>query len=362
VSVGPLRPLGIAAVAAAVAAAAGAAAGTRPAADAFMVRSLVSDHAAARGTDPKLVNSWGLAASPTGPWWTANEASSTSTIYSGTGAKQRLTVSVDGGPTGVAYNPTTGFRVSGGGRTAPARFLYASEDGRIRGWSPVVPHGWSDVAAVAVDESGRAAVFRGLAISTTGPPRLYVTDFHNDRVEVFDARWRRVERAGAFHDPGIPVWYAPFGVHVVGGHVFVTYVYRAPVNGNDAPTGGYVDEFDLDGRLVARVHGMGHLNAPWGVAVAPAGFGSLGGSLLVGNFGDGRVNVFRRSHGWSYAGTLRDTRGKPIAINGLWALAFGNGAMAGPRTTLFFASGPHTWRGATEQGVHGLFGAITATR
>jgi uncharacterized protein (TIGR03118 family) len=351
-----LRGLGIAAVALSVSVL--GASGATHAPDAYAVRPLVSDRAVAAVRDPQLVNSWGLAASPTGPWWTANEARNSSTLYSGAGAKQWLTVHVEGGPTGVVYNAGRGFVVSRGGVSGPARFIYASEDGTIRGWSPAVPHSWSEVAEVAVDAGARATVFRGLAI---GGGRLYATDFHNARVEVFDARWRRIVRRGAFVDRAIPAWYAPFGIQAIGRRVFVTYVWRAPVNGNDAPTGGYVDEFDLDGRLVSRVARMGPLNAPWGVALAPEGFGRHGGDLLVGNFGDGRVNAFRREErGWTHVGPLRDRAGKPLAINGLWGLAFGNGAMAGARTTLFFTSGPHRWRGATESAVHGLLGTIVA--
>jgi uncharacterized protein (TIGR03118 family) len=170
-----------------------------------------------------------------------------------------------------------------------------------------------------------------------------------------------VRRAGAFADPAIPAWYAPFGVHAIGGHLFVTYVARAPVNGNDSPSGGYVDEFDLDGRLVARVARKGALNAPWGIALAPHSFGRFRGDLLVGNFGDGRINAYRRSGAhWSYDGTLHDAQGKPLVVNGLWGLAFGNGRAAGRADTLFFASGPHDWRGETELGVHGLVGSVTA--
>jgi uncharacterized protein (TIGR03118 family) len=349
------RSLSFLAIVAAVAVGAGGAGGAARSGNVFVVHTLVTDRA-----DTELVNSWGLAASPTGPWWTANEARSSSTLYSGSGAKQLLRVAVEGGPTGIVYNPTRGFVVRAGGASGPARFIYAGEDGTIRGWSPVVPHGWSTEAMVAVDEAGRAAVFRGLAIA---PGRLYATDVHNARVEVFDARWRRIDRPGAFVDRAIPAWYAPSGIRVVGRRVFVTYVWRAPVNGNDAPHGGYVDEFDLDGRLIARVAAMGPLHAPWGIAPAPEGFGSLGGDLLVGNFGDGRINVFRKSKGgWTHRGALRDARGKPIVINGLWGLAFGNGAMAGSRTTLFFAAGPHRWRGDTEADVHGRLGSITAVR
>ena len=194
------------------------------------------------------------------------------------------------------------------------------------------------------------AVFRGLAIAGG---RLYATDFHNDRVLVFDRRWRPVVRRGAFVDPAITAWYAPFGIQAVGSRIFVTYAYRAPVDGNDAPSGGYVDEFDLDGRLVARVAHMGPLDQPWGVAQGPDR------RLYVGNFGSGRIAVFARAGGgWRFDGYVRGSGGKPLAVPGLWGIAFGNGAMAGPRDTLFFAAGPHRWAGSSEIDVHGLFGAI----
>jgi uncharacterized protein (TIGR03118 family) len=327
--------------------------------NAYVVRGLVSDeHRRAANVDARLVNAWGLASSPTGPWWTSNEASATSTLYSAEGRKQLLTVSVEGGPTGIAYYGGKGLRISAGGRSDPARFVYACEDGMLRAWTPTVPRGWSTQAVVVVDEAAEAAVFRGVAIAGE---RVYATDFHNARVDVYDASWRRVRRPGAFVDRAVPEWYAPFGIRAIGGHLFVTYVARAPVNGNDSPTGGYVDEFDRNGALVARVVGKGVLNAPWGMALAPRSFGRFGGDLLVGNFGDGRINAFRRSGArWSYDGTLHTAKGKPVVVNGLWALAFGNGGTAGPADTLFFASGPHDWRGETELGVHGLVGSISS--
>jgi uncharacterized protein (TIGR03118 family) len=326
--------------------------------NAYVVHGLVSDEGRrAPLVDGRLVNAWGLAASPTGPWWTGNEASSTSTLYSGEGRKQHLTVGVAGGPTGVAFYGGKGLLVKAAGRSDPARFVYACEDGMLRAWTPTVPASWSIQAVVVADEAADAAVFRGVAIDGG---RVYATDFHNGRVVVYDDRWRRLRLPGAFADPAIPEWYAPFGVKALGGHVFVTYVFRAPVNGNDAPKGGYVDEFDRDGKLLARVAHAGPMNAPWGLVLAPRSFGPFGGDLLVGNFGDGKINAYRRTGvGWAYDGTLDDRRGQPLMLNGLWALAFGNGGMSGDRDTLFFTSGPHTWRGETEQSVHGLLGSIT---
>lgn len=332
-------------------------------ADAYVVRPLVSDkglHAA--NHDAALVNAWGLASSPTGPWWTANEARGRSTLYASDGRKQTLTVRVDGGPTGIAYNGGAGFVVRAGGTSAPARFLYACEDGMIRGWAPSVPHSWSREAEIAVDEATAGAVFRGVAIATLsgGTQRLYATDFHNARVVVYDGDWRRVLRRGAFVDRSIPSWYAPFGIQAAGRRVFVTYASRAPVNGNDSPTGGYVDEFDLDGRLVARVGRMGPLNEPWGLALASRTAGRSSAELFVCNFGGGRIDVYaRRAGGWSFRGQLRRRDGSPVVVSGLWGIAFGNGGMAGPSDTLFFAAGPHRWRGASELAVHGLFGSIT---
>ncbi len=335
------------------------AAGASRAQTGYVVHPLVSDvRGRAAFADSALVNAWGLAASPTGPWWTSNEAQASSTLYSGEGRKQHLAVEVAGGPTGVAFNGGRGFRISAGGRSDPARFVFACEDGMVRAWTPTVPGGWSTTSVVAVDEAAKAAVFRGLAVAGG---RLYVTDFHNARVEVYDDRWRRLHLRHAFVDEAVPDWYAPFGIAAIGDHVFVTFVWRAPVNGNDAPTGGYVDEFDRDGQLVARVARRGALNAPWGMALAPPSFGTFAGDLLIGNFGDGRINAYRKiSAGWAHDGMLRDPSGAPVAINGLWGLAFGNGAMAGSRESLFFTSGPHDWRGVTEQAVHGLLGSITA--
>ena len=335
------------AVAIVVAALATAGAASRARFDRYVLHRLISDRA-----DAQLVNAWGLAASATGPWWVANEGRSSSTLYDGSGKKQALDVEVAGGPTGVVFNGGRGFLVGSGRAVGPARFLYACEDGTIRAWSPTVPGFWSTEAVVAVDEGRRAAIFRGVALADD---RLYATDFHNARVVVYDSHWRRIVKRGAFVDPSIPEWYAPHGIQAIGRRIFVTYAWRAPVNGNDAPMGGYVDEFDLNGRFVARVGHSKDLDQPWGVALAPPGFGRFGGHLLVANFGTGLITAYARDGaGWKLRGHL------PVRAHGVWGIAFGNGALAGPRTTLFYAAGPHKWHGATEVDVHGELGAITA--
>jgi uncharacterized protein (TIGR03118 family) len=324
---------------------------------AYSARPLVSDGGvAAPHHDATLVNTWGLAASPTGPWWTTNEARGTSSLYSGDGRKQLLTVDVPGGPTGIAYYGGRQFLVSAGGRSDPARFVYACEDGNIRAWTPTVPDNWSEKALVTVDDTGEGAIFRGVTFASNG--LLYATDFHNDRIDVFDGRWKRVKVAGSFDDANISPWYAPDNILASGDHLFVTYVYRAEVDGNDAPSGGYVDEFDLQGHLVARVTTTG-LNEPWGLAVAPKSFGRYGGDLIVASFGDGHIDAFKRDGAaWKHDGTLKGPNGKPLVLNGVWGIAFGNGGQAGPRNTLFVAAGPHQWRGASELQVHGLISAI----
>jgi uncharacterized protein (TIGR03118 family) len=314
-------------------------------ADRFVGRKLISDRA-----DPQLVNAWSLAAAPGGVWWVTNEATATSTLYNAAGRKQLLTVKVEGGPTGIVFNGGDGFPVRGGGRVEPSRFIFACEDGMIRAWAPTVPRGWSTRAMVAHDSGASGAIFRGIALARG---RLYVTDFHNDRVLMFDSHWRRVQLPGAFRDSGIPTWYAPHGIAAFGNRVFVSYAYRAPVNGNDAPSGGYVDEFDLDGRLISRVGTKGQLDEPYGVALAPAEFGQFGGDLLVANFGSGLINAYARDgDGWTFRGRL------PVKVPGVWGIAFGAGGAGGRPTTLFYAAGPHRWHGASEVDVHGVFGAI----
>jgi uncharacterized protein (TIGR03118 family) len=326
-----------------------ASAGARPQVNAFSVAMLVSD-----STDASLVNPWGLVAGPTTPWWTSNNKTNTSTLYNGAGAKQALTVAVPGGPTGIVFNgSSTDFPVTQGPASGVARFIFATEAGTILGWSPTVNRA---TALSAVDHSGAGAVYKGLTVAND---RLYAADFHNGRVDVFDATWAPV--SASFKDPKLPKGYAPFGIAALGGNIFVTYAKQDAARKDDVPGGGrgFVDEFTPDGQLVARVAQGGRKNAPpnapWGLAMAPASFGVFGGDLLVGNFGDGRISAYHDNGGghWVYKGQLRQGDGNLIVLDGLWALVFGNGAAGGPASSLFFTAGP---QGET----HGSLGAITA--
>jgi len=321
--------------------------------------NLVSDGAVpADLVDAALVNAWGLVASATSPWWIADNGADLSTLYNGnTGAKLALTVSVPSAPTGVVFNGGTGFAVSNGTATAPARFIFATEEGTILGWSPAVA---LTQAVVAVDNSAGGAVYKGLAIaSTAAGDRLYAANFHAGTVDVFDAGFHPV--SAGFSDVALPSGYAPFGIRNLGGTIYVTYALQDADRKDDvAGVGhGFVNAFDTDGHLLRRVASRGRLNSPWGLALAPADFGQFGGNLLVGNFGDGHINAFdlqrfEANGELQERGQLHAANGPPVTIDGLWALAFGNGASAGPTNALFFTAGPFD-----EE--HGLFGKLVVT-
>ena len=312
----------------------------------YTQHNLVSDGAVpADHVDADLVNPWGLAASSTSPWWVSDNGTGKSTLYNGnTGAKQALVVSVPGAPTGVVFSGTSFL---------PYRFIFASEDGTISAWGPAN----GTQAMVKVDNSASGAVYKGLAIGhTTAGDFLYATNFHAGTVDVFDQTFAAVSGAG-FVDPAIPAGYAPFGIQNLGSLIYVTYALQDADAHDDVPGEGhgYVDAFDAAGNLLHRVASKGPLNSPWGLALAPVNFGKFSSDLLVGNFGDGRIHAFDpRLNGrgeFQQRGPLHSAEGPPIEIAGLWALAFGNGANAGPTTTLFFTAGPFD-----EQ--HGLFGTL----
>jgi uncharacterized protein (TIGR03118 family) len=337
----------------------GVAAGVSTAAtsNSYLVHNLVSDQAGvADHMDPNLVNAWGLAALPTSPWWVADNGMNVSTLYTADGTAQSLVVSVPNAPTGVVANSTSDFALSMGGKSGPALFIFDTEEGAILGWNL---SGVPTQAVVAVPSAG-GAVFKGLAIASTGSgERLYATDFHNGRVDVFDGNFAQLNTPGAFVDPGIATGYAPFGIQNIGGAIFVTYAKQDAARHDDVPGQGhgFVDEFDTNGALLQRVATHGQLNSPWGLAAAPASFGRFGGDLLVGNFGDGQINALRQlpSGNYEHAGQLRNTDGKTLTIDGLWSLQFGHGAVKnGPIDTLFFTAGP-------DGESHGLFGTVRAS-
>ncbi len=356
------RWLGILAAGAAVALAAPAVAGAGGGAHhgAFQQRNLVSDIAgAARITDRNLVNPWGLAAGPSTPLWVADNGSDISTLYSG-GVRgsipviQPLVVGIPGGaPTGVVFNPTSGFAISAGGASAPARFIFDSENGDITAWSPNVPP--STQAQLVVSTPG--AVYKGLAMATTRKHRtlIYAADFHNARIAVFDDRFAPVTLRGGFVDRNLPAGYGPFGIQQLGGRIYVTYAKQDEQAHDDVPGVGlgFVDVYDARGHLLKRLVSQGQLNAPWGLAIAPRHFGGFGGDLLVGNFGDGFIHAYDPRSG-AFQGQLMNEDGNPIQIDGLWGLRFGNGTFGTPDSLTFSA-------GIADES-HGLLGELVAAR
>lgn len=313
---------------------------------------------AAALTDPNLVNAWGLAFSPTSPAWVADNGADVATLYRGGVAGTPpsivpLVVSIPGGaPTGMVFNPTSGFVVHAGLSSGPARFLFASESGAITGWSPAVPPPPPSTAAqVAVSSAG--AIYKGLALAVAaGGSRLYASDFHNGRIDVWDAGFTPVVLPpGAFSDPALPSGFAPFNIQEIGGRLYVTYAKQDADAEDDVagPGNGYLDVYDTDGVLLRRLVSAGRLNSPWGLAVAPRGFGRFSGALLVGNFGDGRIHAYDPFTG-AFLGTILRGDGAPLEIDGLWALRFGNGVIGSTRTLLFTA-GP-------DDETNGLFGEI----
>ena len=314
--------------------------------NAYRVTVLQSD-----ATDANLVNGWGIVSGPATPWWVSNNETDTSTLYNAAGVKQALTVAVDGGPTGVVFNGAAAFPVTAGGSNF-ARFIFATISGTVQAWTGGLTA--SVVRATAADDGS----YTGLAIGMVGTaPYLYAADFANGRVDVYDGAFALQTWAGAFTDPALPAGYAPFGIQELGGSVYVAYALRGADGDEVAGAGlGIVSRFGTDGSFQGRVATGGALDAPWGLAIAPASWGRLAGQLLVGNFGDGRINTFRpTASGWEPTGHLKTANHQPLVIDGLWGISFGKGAIAanGPTSTLFFAAGP-------EDETEGQFGTITA--
>ncbi|RJG21607.1 TIGR03118 family protein [Massilia cavernae] len=327
----------------------------------YEVRKLVADVASvgAENLAPNLVNAWGVAFNPLGFAWVAADGTGRSTLYDGDGHPQALVVSIPapagstapGEPAGIVFYGGGGFVVSNGSSSGPSRFIFAGEDGVISGWAPNVDF---TNAIRVVDNSAKGTVYKGLAIGAGGSGALlYATDFRNARVDVFDATFQPAALPGRpFHDPHLPHGYAPFGIQAINGDIYVTYA-RQDRDKDEEVSGrglGLVSVFSPTGACIRRLITRGALNAPWGLALAPASFGKFGNRLLVANFGEGAINAYDIANG-RFAGRLRGTDREPLRIDGLRGLAFGNGVNNQPLNTLFFTAGPNG-------GEHGLYGRI----
>jgi uncharacterized protein (TIGR03118 family) len=314
-------------------------------------------------TDTDLVNAWGLAASPGtdqapgSPLWVSDNGSDKATLYNNgtttTVSKVGLTVDVTGAaPTGQVFNtdqnPNDFVVTDANGHSGRALFIFDTENGTIDGWNPgvgVAPGATppSTVTEVARD-NGANAVYKGLAIAqaSDGHTYLYATNFRSGRVEAYDSIFTPVELPGGlFVDPKLPTGYGPFGIQEIGGQLYVSFAKQdAALHDDVAGQGhGFVDVFTNDGAFVKRLVTRGQLNSPWGLALAPNGFGNLGGDLIVGNFGDGNINVYNPNNG-ARVGDLRQPNRQPILIDGLWGLRFGNGNAA-KTGELLFSAGPN---------------------
>ena len=310
---------------------------------------VTSGYKAADFIDPDLKNPWGIVSSSTGPFWVSDNATGLSSLYNGSGVKQGLLVTITGGsPTGTVFNGGPNFQIT----PAPARFIFASETGKISGWNS----GSQTNTIVKVDNSASGAIYKGLAIdSSTAGTLLYAANFGNGTIDIFDANFSPVFAVGAFQDPNLPQGVSPFNIQNLGGELYVTYAFKAP-GASDETVGaglGIVDVFNTQGSLIRRLISTGSvLDAPWALAMAPSDFGEFSGDLLVGNFGDGKINAFDPLTG-IYKGTLSNAKGDPIVIDGLWGLSFGNGTNAGDTDTLYFTAG-------ISDEAHGLFGSLSA--
>jgi uncharacterized protein (TIGR03118 family) len=323
---------------------------------AFTEVDLIADVAGhAPLVDAGLINPWGLALGATGPLWVADNGSDTATIYPGGAGgtpvtKAGLTVAIPGGaPTGQVANGTSDFVVTGPGGSGPARFIFVSESGDLTAWNPT-----ASAPSAIVESHVDGAVYKGLAMfqSTSDGPFLLAADFNHGRIDVFDKQFQRLQLSSDFfNDRALPRGYAPFNVAVVGDAIYVSYAKQSGngVDQTNGPSLGIVDRFDAFGLFPHRIATHGTLNAPWGMTLAPASFGPLAGDLLVGNFGDGRINVFDPRTG-AFHGQLRGPNHRPITIDGLWGLQPGTASSAGT-DSLWFSAGP-------DDEAHGLVGVL----
>jgi uncharacterized protein (TIGR03118 family) len=320
-----------------------------------------------------LVNAWGISYGPTTPFWISSNGKGVATLETADGTPQGLQVTLpptatpslavdpthtQSAPTGQVFNTDpTGFKVTDGTHTGSSLFMFVSEDGGIYGWNSSVgttpPP--SHVAELKIDNSASGTVYKGMAIAKLpdGSTDIYATDFHNGKIDVYNDTWGAATLTGNFQDHQIRKGFAPFNIQNVGGNLVVTYAKQNDVAHDDVagPGNGFVDVFDANGNLLKHFHHSDALNSPWGVAMAPTAWGPLAGDYLVGQFGSGQIAIYKPDG--KFEGLLKGADGKPVTIDGLWALTFGGGAKNnGDVNTLFFTAGP-------QGESHGLFGSLT---
>jgi uncharacterized protein (TIGR03118 family) len=318
-------------------------------------------------TDPNLINPWGIALNPTlNVFWMSDNRTGVSTLYDGNGqpapAGSPLIVTVPASnsspagtrsrPTGIVFNSGSGFVITANGTSAAAQFVFATEDGTISAWSPDVD---ATHAVITVDNSAQGAVYKGMALATNATGTFLVAaNFRAGTIDVFDSQFHPHALSGNFSDSAIPGGFAPFNIKNLGGKLFVTYAKQNATKDADVAGAGngFVDVFDTNGTLLQHLVSGGSLNSPWGETLAPASFGAFGNDVLIGNFGDGRINAYDPNTG-ALVGQLQDGQGNPIVLPGLWALTFGNGSGTLDANTLYFSAGP-----GHQQ--HGLFGKLQA--
>ena len=314
--------------------------------------------------DKNLLNPWGLVQGPT-PFWVSDNNAGVSTLYDGTGkptdiAKKTpfvVTIPPPGMSTSAAAPSGLVFNAASGDFTGDL-FIFSTEDGTIAGWQQAdganaVRH--VDNSAIPTAQNG--AVYKGLAIATvSGHQFIYATNFRSGNVDVFDAGYNPATLTGTFTDPNPIAGFAPFGITLFGGsHLWITYAMQDaakhdPIHQVGA---GYIDIFSTEGAFEARFATGGNLNAPWGMVLTPQSFGPMGGTFWIGNFGDGNINAFSATG--TNVGQPTDDKGKPLNVDGLWALVFGNGINNASTSSLYFTAGPKM----ESEGIFGKFDVTT---
>ncbi len=333
---------------------------SNPGSPGYVEFDLVSDLASnAPVQDSRLVNPWGIVAGPESIWVNDNGPGLT-TVYSPSGHPSAFSISIpgtnggSGTPSGLVFNNTGSFVVTNGSASAPSTFMMATEDGTIAAWSESIS---GSNAVIVVDNSGSGAVYKGLAIATdtNGNPNLYAANFHAGTIDMFNSQFQFVS---SFTDANVPTNFAPFNIRNIQGRLFVTFALQKLPDAHDDQSGagnGFVDVFDTDGTLLRRFASNGPLNSPWGMAVAPKDFGQFSGALLVGNFGDGKINAFDLLSG-KFLGALTDASGNDIVISGLWGLTFEREPVEG-RECEYFAQRLYFSAGLNDE-ADGLLGFI----